>query len=227
MRMGFGEFCLDSETRRLEQRGQPVHLTPKAFRLLEILLEERPRAMAKVELCDRLWPDVIVDEGNLANLVAEIRSALSNAGGDPDVIRTVRRFGYAFAGNAAPLGRPMTEDTEASRFRLLVGDRRIPLKQGLNLLGRGYDSVVPLQPRGISRRHAQITVAGNIAVLEDLGSRNGTFVGATRISAPVELRAGDRISLGSELVGTLEILPAPDSTITERQTPSTDERELR
>ena len=93
MRAEFGEFVFDSATREVTRRGQVVRLAPKAFDLLQILIEERPRAVRKEELRERLWPDVVVDEANLKNLVGEIRSAL----GEEKIIRTLPRFGYAFA----------------------------------------------------------------------------------------------------------------------------------
>ncbi len=215
MRVAFGELRFDGETRRLERRGDPVHLTPKAFRLLEILLEERPRAVAKQELCDRLWPDVVVDQGNLTNLVAEIRRALGSAGGEPAVIRTARRFGYAFDGEAYPVESAVRAQSDAGLFFLATAEGRIRLRDGANVLGRAPDCEVAVSSRAISRRHAQIVVTSRAATIEDLGSRNGTFVGASRVSGVVTLCAGDRILLGSELIGTIEILAPPDSTITE------------
>jgi DNA-binding winged helix-turn-helix (wHTH) protein len=52
----FGRFILDTDARRLERANRAIHLTPKAFELLEILIAERPRAVAKQDLYDRLWP---------------------------------------------------------------------------------------------------------------------------------------------------------------------------
>ena len=93
MRVQFDEFAFDGERRELRRLDEPVHLTPKAFELLELLIEQRPRAVRKDELRDRLWPDVVVEEANLKNLIAEIRAAVGG-----DVIRTVQRYGYAFIG---------------------------------------------------------------------------------------------------------------------------------
>ena len=92
MQICFEECQFDDEARRLWRKGEPVHLTPKAFELLRLLIESRPRALSKDELRGELWPDVVVDEANLKNLVAEIRAAL----GPVNVIRTVHRYGYAF-----------------------------------------------------------------------------------------------------------------------------------
>ncbi|HEY0593704.1 MAG TPA: FHA domain-containing protein [Thermoanaerobaculia bacterium] len=212
MTVAFGGFRLDGDARRLERNGDPVPLTPKAFRLLEILVAERPRPLRKEDLCERLWPDAVVEQGNVASLVAEIRGALAAAGGDPDVIRTVRRFGYSFDGRAVAVESAETPSPE-TLFFLLTREGRIHLKEGTNVLGRDYDSIVRLQSASVSRRHAQIFVACGEATLEDLGSRNGTFVGTTRVAQPTPLRGGERIVLGSELAGTVEAVAPPGSTI--------------
>jgi pSer/pThr/pTyr-binding forkhead associated (FHA) protein len=48
----------------------------------------------------------------------------------------------------------------------------------------------------VSRQHARLTIEGEVATLEDLGSKNGTFVGDERLSSPRVLRDGDEIRLG-------------------------------
>src|SRR5258708_7854050 len=89
--MRFGEFAFDGAARQLTRNGEPVRLAPKAFEVLQLLIAEHPRAVRKRELMDRLWPDVIVEEANLKNLVGEIRAAIG-----AETIRTVQRYGYAF-----------------------------------------------------------------------------------------------------------------------------------
>ena len=71
---------LDLETRELIRGGHRVPLSPKAFDLLGILVTDRPKAISKSDLQERLWPATFVVEKNLANLVSEIREAL---GDDP------------------------------------------------------------------------------------------------------------------------------------------------
>ena len=75
MQVRFGTFLLDSETRELLRDGNRVPLSPKAFDLLSILVADRPKAISKSELQERLWPATFVVEKNLANLVSEIRDA--------------------------------------------------------------------------------------------------------------------------------------------------------
>jgi TolB-like protein/Tfp pilus assembly protein PilF len=98
MKTRFGDCVLNTDERVLLRSGQPVHLTSKAFQLLSYLLEVRPRAVAKSELQEKLWPSTYVSEGNLASLVKEARIAIGDDARKPLYIRTVHTFGYAFAG---------------------------------------------------------------------------------------------------------------------------------
>ncbi|HEY0592576.1 MAG TPA: FHA domain-containing protein [Thermoanaerobaculia bacterium] len=187
MRFEFGEFVFDGEARALTRGGESVRLAPKAFDLLAVLIAERPRAIRKRELQDRLWPDVVVEEANLKNLVGEIRAAL----GDDRWIRTVHRYGYAFA--SPPNGA--VERTTAAR--IVCADRIHRLREGVNLLGRDDDCAVILDFVGVSRHHARITVRDGGATLDDLGRKNGTWRNEERVESAVDLRDGDAIRLGS------------------------------
>src|SRR5918994_3504107 len=93
----FGPFVVDLESRQLLRDADAIHLTPKAYQLLTLLIDECPRAVSKDELQQKLWPSTFVDEANLSVLVAELRSALKDEARNPRYIRTVHGFGYAFA----------------------------------------------------------------------------------------------------------------------------------
>ena len=110
MRFRFGDCLLDEESRDLQRDGKTVHLTPKAFQLLNLLLRERPRAIAKSALYDQLWPDTFVAESNLPSLIKEIRKAADDEKHGARLIRTVHGYGYAF-GAVAEEVRP--EETDA------------------------------------------------------------------------------------------------------------------
>ena len=99
MRVSFAECVFDSDIRALLRSGEVVHLSPKAFRLLELLLENRPRVMSKDQIVAALWPDTFVTDGSLANLVAEVRAALADTASNPRFLRTVHRVGYSFCGD--------------------------------------------------------------------------------------------------------------------------------
>jgi len=102
MRVRFGECVLDSETRQLSVGGEIVHLSPKAFQFLELLVESRPKALSKNEIHERLWPGTFVSDGTLASLLVEVRSATGDSARDSRFVRTVHRFGYAFCAQPGP-----------------------------------------------------------------------------------------------------------------------------
>lgn len=65
-------------------------------------------------------------------------------------------------------------------------------------LGRG-DVEIAFEDPYASSRHARIEVRGGSAVLEDLGSTNGTYLNGERLEGPQALRSGDEIAIGDTL----------------------------
>jgi DNA-binding winged helix-turn-helix (wHTH) protein len=187
----FGPFTLDGAARQLRRSGEPIHLSPKAFDLLALLVKRRPEAIAKSEILDALWRDTFVSEGNLAVLVKEIRDALGDSAQQPAFIRTVQRFGYAFV--AVQAGDRVRT---AAPCWLTWGTQHATLLVGQNVLGRDSSSDVIVDMLGVSRRHALIAVADEEITLADLRSKNGTFVDGERITAPVALAVDVEIRLG-------------------------------
>ena len=209
----FGEFTLDGPTRRLLRRETEVHLSPKAFDLLILLIENQARAMSKAELHERLWPATYVLETNLAGVVAELRRALEDAADQPHYIRTMQRFGYRFVGDArstADLENPVKTQV---KYWLIWDTRQVALSDGENIIGRAPDAGIWLDAPGVSRHHARIVLDGAGAAVEDLGSKNGTYVRGQRISASAPLADGDQIRVGSILI-TFRIPPPAGSTET-------------
>lgn len=195
MLITFGSFTLDDEQRRLIGDGRDVHLSLKAFELLRILLEARPRALSKRDLYERLWPDTIVSDASLTTLVGELRAALGDTAGQARFIRTVHRYGYAFAGVAHDTRQATV--APPSCCWLIWGERRLPLHEGENVMGRDPAADVWLASLSISRRHARVVITGTTATIEDLGSKNGTFVGAAPVTKQTELAEGDEIRCGT------------------------------
>ena len=214
-RFRFGEFVLDGDTRELRRGPTVVPMSPKAFHLLEILIENQPKAMAKSGLQDLLWPGTFVVEKNVANLVAEIREALGDSADHPRFVRTVHRFGYAFM-DAPP---DTTADAAAAvpapipQCRLTWAEGRAALCDGDHVLGRDPDIELFLDSQSVSRRHALIRVSGSEATVEDLGSKNGTFVGSRQIHGPTTLADGDAIKVGAVTL-TFKIIRAHGVTET-------------
>ena len=189
----FGPFALDSARRQLTREGQEVHLTPKAYALLALLVAEAPRVMPKRELHDRLWPGTFVSDATLVGLVKELRRALDDRDPRAPIIRTAHGVGYAIS-----LAVERTRSRSSGPWHWIVtGERRIPLQEGENAIGRAPDATVWLDFAGISRRHARIVISGASVFLEDLGSKNGTRVGGQPVNGRAELRDGDAIHIAS------------------------------
>lgn len=216
MTIRFGPFTLDLDTRQLTQESREIHLSPKAFELLWTLALERPKVLSKAVLQQRLWPDTFVAEANLSNLVAEIREALGDRARPPAFIRTAHGFGYAFGGDATTVqGSCETAPARPSCW-LEWNRRRFPLSVGEHVIGRDPDVAIRLDGSTVSRRHARIVVTAEGAVLEDFGSKNGTFRGSERVTASVQLADGDAIHIGSLLV-TFHVRALLMSTDTQAQ----------
>ena len=81
-----------------------------------------------------------------------------------------------------------------------AGAGRMVAVTGAVTIGRGREADLVLADELVSRRHAQVTPEGPGAVVEDLGSRNGTFVNGEGIHGPVRLAPGDQLQLGVSLV---------------------------
>ncbi|RJS45832.1 FHA domain-containing protein FhaB/FipA [Nocardioides cavernaquae] len=77
---------------------------------------------------------------------------------------------------------------------------RADLSQAPLLIGRGPDAAIRLDDDYVSTRHARIAASGEQWFVEDLGSTNGTYVGATRITQPTTVTLGTRIRIGKTIL---------------------------
>ena len=187
----FGNFTFDSGARLLSQDGAAAHLTAKAIDLLLLLSSRAPDAVAKKEIHQHLWPNTYVSDVSLTTLIFELRSALGESARRPRFIRTVHGYGYAFQGDSAQ----NTAAEQETPFIIIYEGREFGLQRGENVLGRSRDCRVRLDSSRVSRRHARITIDGDAALIEDCGSRNGTWVGGVRTTGRQRLQDGDDIAI--------------------------------
>jgi DNA-binding winged helix-turn-helix (wHTH) protein len=200
MAIRFCDCILDPDARALVRDGVTVHLTPKAFDVLALLLSERPRALKKGEILDRVWPGTFVTDASLTRTIHEIRDAIGDE--RSTTIRTVHGHGYAFAADAVE--EEANSEASAAAFAdrrvfgwLLVGVHSTPLLEGIATIGRDPTTTVPLQSPQSSWHHARLEVSADHVRLEDLGSKNGTLVRGERITGPIDLQDGDDIIIGA------------------------------
>jgi len=200
VRLRFGQFTVDTDTRQLLRDGSELHLSPKAFDLLWTLVEHRPRVVEKTELQTRIWPDTYVVDANLNVLIGEIRRTLEDSARQPRYIRTVHGVGYAFCGTAADvLDEPRPAPARLTACWVVAKDRTFRLAEGENIVGRDPECEVWLDSDSVSRRHARIVVdsAERRVSLDDLVSKNGTDLRGSPVRERVGLSDGDEIVFGS------------------------------
>ena len=102
----FGPFTLIPREQLLRCQGEPVALTPKAFETLRVLVERHGRLVTKDDLLHEVWPDVVVEENNLAQHISMLRRTLAQVDGDGRYIDTVPKRGYRFVAPVVEDGEP-------------------------------------------------------------------------------------------------------------------------
>lgn len=215
-----GEFSLGDwlvqPSLNLISRGETqIRLEPRCIDVLTYLAERAGRVVSKAELIDAVWQKRFVSEATLTHTIAVLRDALGDDVRAPRYIATVHKRGYRIVAPvqqvavAAPIPPP-----EGCACWLSVGDRDVPLPEGDTVIGRDPDVQVRIDAIGVSRRHARITVRFGRAVLEDLDSKNGTFVGGERIAGARELKGGEQIAIGPAVL-VFRVAGLPGSTRTE------------
>jgi DNA-binding winged helix-turn-helix (wHTH) protein len=196
VRLTFRDCEVDFGTREAFRNRRGVHLSPKAFQLLELLAARRPEAVPKAMIHERVWPGSFVSEATVASVVAEIRSALGDTDRGAPLVRTVHGFGYAFSAEARETEGPAPEEP-SPEWRVVWGDNEVALLPGENLVGRDHRCAIRLDLESVSRRHSRIALSREGASLEDLQSKNGTFLNGLRVDAARALSDGDEIRVGA------------------------------
>jgi len=191
-------IVVDLGTRVVRRRGIDIQLPPRAFDLLVILVRNRPNAVAHTDLQAALWPNLHVSPTSLPGLVAQLRKALGDSPTDARLIRTLHRVGYAFTGDAV-IADP-APPTATPACRLIWRGKPLELLAGESIIGRDHGCGVCIDADSVSRHHAKLIVSGRDTVIEDLGSKNGTWVSGERIHGAVPLTDGSSVRFGTETV---------------------------
>ena len=200
----FGVFDLDLQTGELRRKGVKVALQEQPFRVLALLVAQPGELVTRDELRRALWAEaVFVDfDHGLNKAVAKIRDALGDIAESPRYVETLERRGYRFISpvevvvprTAPALGcgdRPVVA-------RLSWNGQSYPLSAGEYVIGRDPSAAIWIESSLVSRHHARIVVAASAVTVEDLGSRNGTFLNGRRLDAPAPLAAGDEVGVGPD-----------------------------
>jgi adenylate cyclase len=120
MRVAFGEYQLDTETRTLQREGRRIPVQSKAFDLLAYLIERRERVVSSDELLDDLWPGLHVTPAALSTAVQKARQAVGDDGEHQTVLHTEHGKGFRFIAEVTNLSEPETAQPKPASFRARI-----------------------------------------------------------------------------------------------------------
>lgn len=210
-----GEWNVVRELNELRRGDEQVRLEPRAMNLLVHLASREGRVTSKEEILDTVWRGVFVSDSALTRTIADLRKALGDDAKSPRYIETISKRGYRLvapvSGQAAAGLVPEAiagGRRDGPRVYLCRGTENHPLVQGEYLIGRDPECFVSIPSTKVSRRHARLIVAASRASIDDLGSRNGTFVNGQRVKSERRLRNGDAIAVGPETLVYREFDPS-------------------
>ncbi|MBW2542140.1 MAG: tetratricopeptide repeat protein [Deltaproteobacteria bacterium] len=115
MRVEFGEFQLDTESRILQRGGRRIRVQSKAFDLLAYLIEHRQRVVSADELLDALWPGVHVTPAALSAAIQRARQAVGDDGEHQAVLRTEHGHGFRFVAEVSVDPAPEASSSTPTR----------------------------------------------------------------------------------------------------------------
>jgi DNA-binding winged helix-turn-helix (wHTH) protein len=209
--LSFDAFTLDLSRSCLRCGADDVRLRPKSFDVLRYLAEHPGRLVGKEELLGAVWRNACVTDNSLVQCLIEIRRALHDDA--QAIIRTVPRRGYIFDISVIEAHDTTTPARRPIVHWLICEGREQPLPEGSHVIGRDRSASISLRSPTVSREHARVVVERGIAMLEDLGSKNGTLVCGQPVKAPVRLADGDEIRIGAFQL-TFRIVSSDGATAT-------------
>jgi DNA-binding winged helix-turn-helix (wHTH) protein len=196
-----GDWLVEPDLDRISRGDERKTLRPRVTELLVCLAERAGALATKQHLIDQVWHTEFVTVNALTQLIAELRRALGDDPDRPRYIETIPRRGYRLIAETTVHGAPGADDAEAEiRFSLVdENEREFELKSGNTTIGRAPAADIRIDSSEVSRRHARIVVDGASATIEDLGSKNGTYLRGRRLLQRVAIADADEIQIGAEL----------------------------
>lgn len=214
-----GAWLVEPALDRISRDGTVVRLRPRAMDVLVVLAAAAGTLAAKQQLVDAVWRTEFVSDHALTQVIAELRAAFGDDARRPAYIENIPRRGYRLVAAVTPVAAAVPATRQVSlpcKLRSDQGDHL--LRQGANVIGRTGDADICIDRSEVSRCHARILVEGADATLEDLGSKNGTYLNGARLGQPTALSDGDEIWIGRS-VARFRFLVAGEPTRTEQSVP--------
>jgi DNA-binding winged helix-turn-helix (wHTH) protein len=212
---GVGHWRVDPALNSLAGPTETAHLEPKVMEVLVCLAEHASDVVSKERLLRSVWPDTCVTDDVLTRAIFELRRAFGDNARRPRVIQTIPKRGYRLI---APVvldvdRTPASPTTAATVCTLTWGEGYVTLADGTYLLGRDESLPIRVPFPSVSRRHARITIGGGVVTVEDLASKNGTFLRDARLTAPTLLRNGDTLITGTVRISVRLSMPSTETAV--------------
>jgi predicted ATPase/DNA-binding winged helix-turn-helix (wHTH) protein len=200
----FGPFRLRPGAQLLLEGETPVHIGARALDLLIALVECADRIVTKDELFGRVWPGLVVDEGNIRTQMALLRKALRDGQDGARYLLTIPGRGYRFVGSLSILGTSGRIETRMppvqaasslpTRLTRLIG-RETAIADILGRLSR-HRLVTIVGPGGIGKTSVALAAAGEAASsysdgvhLVDCGPLTGTSLVPQKMAATLGINS--------------------------------------
>lgn len=213
----FGECELQVLTRELWRKGQRQALSARAFDLLLLLVDQRPRAVSHAEIAQAVWGQATVRPNLLARTMMQVRQMAGDSGDEPVHFLSVRGVGYRFAGTVTEGAHAQADAVDADAAGL--ASLHATLAQANAALNRGdvasaqflADKAVKLaDASGINRERSRaLSLASQVAMKQGtLGQAAGLANQALRLAdaeghAPAAAQARVRLARVRISVGDL------------------------
>ena len=198
----FGPFRLRPGVHLLLEGETPVRIGARALELLTVLVEHADRVVSKDELFARVWPGLVVDEGNIRTQMTLLRKALRDGQEGARYLLTIPGRGYRFVGPLSTTDPPRRMETRSSlvrsasslpgRLTRLIG-RETAITDILGRLSR-HRLVTIVGPGGIGKTSVALAAAEEAATsytdgvhLVDCGPLTGTSLVPQKVAATLGL----------------------------------------
>jgi DNA-binding winged helix-turn-helix (wHTH) protein/tetratricopeptide (TPR) repeat protein len=197
----FDHYHVDTQRRLLLERGEHVHLPPKAFDLLLVLIRNRGHTVSKEELRQALWANTVVEESNLTQNVFLLRRALGEDAHEHRYIITIPGSGYRFVSNVRTVAETGTSFGQEGRS-MPTEIERDPAGRSIGVLPFRPSSAEPIDEH-LGHGMAE-ALSASLSGIPDLTVRSTAGI-AIKDSGPGQepLRIGRRLGVASIICGTL------------------------
>lgn len=199
----FGAYRLDEQGPVLFRGGERVALAPKAVELLVALVQAAGSVLSREQLLQQLWPNVVVEEGNLTSHISLLRKALAPDGGGPELIETVPKRGYRFVAPLKRVGADTPESAPRRNMLLVLPFENLSAGDRYDYFSDGLTEEMITELARLSPEHLAViarTSAMQFKSTTKTIGQIGAELGVSHVLEGSVRRAGERVRITAQLI---------------------------